>query len=349
MFRGLWKEPKRGYSKLNKVIGMAGKCRGVNLSLLFARPYQNKVFRLYMECTYLLYRIQSAQNRKGGIAMRVITYHTEPISRGKGRSAVQIAAYCGREKLYSNYAKRSFTTDKKHDLLYSKILLPDYAPKDFLDRETLWNSVEFIEKNINSRLARSFYYSLPRGFDLETYICMVENYVQEYFVDRGMCADVFIHDKGTGNPHVHTIVTTRPLDENGFWLNKEKAVYLMNPDGTKFRDPETNKYIRMGTEKLTDWDKGENVEVWRRGWAETCNRELERKGLERVTHMSYARQGIDIKPTKYKGRKVIELEKRGIMTDRSNENRAIEDYNKELNERKQQRQITHSHSYERSL
>lgn len=281
--------------------------------------------------------------------MRVITYHTKPISRGKGRSAVQIAAYCGREKLYSHYAKRSFTTDKKHDLIYSKIILPDHAPRDFLDRETLWNAVEQIEKNINSRLARSFYYSLPRGLDIETYILMADQYAQEYFVDRGMCADIFIHDKGDGNPHVHTLVTTRSLDENGQWINKEKAVYLMNPDGTKARDPETNNYIRTGTIKLTDWDDRGNVEMWRRGWAETCNRELEQKGLERVTHMSYARQGLDIKPTKYKGRKVIELERRGIMTDRSIENRAVEEYNRDLYEREHQRQITRSQSYERNL
>lgn len=281
--------------------------------------------------------------------MRVITYHTEPVSRGKGRSAVQIAAYCGREKLYSDYAKRLFTTDKKHDLLYSKILLPEHAPRDFLNRETLWNAVEFIEKNKDARLARSFYYSLPRGLDTETYIRMTEDYVQAYFVNRGMCADMFIHNKGVGNPHVHTLVTTRPLDESGRWLNKEKAGYLINTDGTKARDPETNNYIRTGTIKLTDWDSHDNMEIWRKGWAETCNRELEHKGLERVTHMSYARQGLDIKPTKHKGRKVIELENRGIMTDRSIENRAITAYNKDLYERKHQRQITRSQSYERSL
>lgn len=268
--------------------------------------------------------------------MRVITYHTEPISRGKGRSAVQVAAYCGREKLYSHYANRSFTTDKKHDLIYSKILLPNHAPREFQIREVLWNAVELIEKSKNSRLARSFYYSLPRGLDLETYIRMAENYAQEYFVGRGMCADTFIHDKEDGNPHVHTLVTTRPLDENGRWLNKEQGIYLMNQDGTKARDLETNRYIRTGTRKLTDWDAHDNVEIWRRGWAEMCNRELERNGLERVTHMSYARQGLDIKPTKHKGRKVIELERKGIMTDRSNENLAIETFNRKLKERQHQ-------------
>ena len=32
-----------------------------------------------------------------------------------------------------------------------------------------------------------------------------------------MCADFAIHDKGTGNPHVHIMLTVRPLKENGAW------------------------------------------------------------------------------------------------------------------------------------
>jgi hypothetical protein len=309
-----------------------------------------KALRLYMGSA-LTYSLKNAGYWcwKGDISVRVITHHVEVISRGKGRSAVQIAAYCGREKLYSDAAGRTFTTDKKHDLLFSGIMLPSHAQRTLSDRETLWNAVESVEKNINARLARSFYYSLPRGLSLKTYISMAESYAQEHFVDRGMCADTFVHDKGDGNPHVHTLVTTRPMDANGRWLNKSKGVYLMNPDGAKARDPDTNKCIRVSTVKLTDWDARENVEMWRRGWAETCNRELERKGLERVTHMSYARQGLDIKPTKYKGRKVIELERLGIMTDRSLENRAIEAYNRELAEKKMQRQSERDYSYERSL
>ena len=279
--------------------------------------------------------------------MKVITYHVELISRAKGRSAVQVAAYCGREKLYSNHDQRAYFTGKKHDLLHSRIILPDHAPRDFLDRATLWNGVELVEKNRNARLARSFYYSLPRGLDRETYINMAEVYARDNFVARGMCADMFIHDKGDGNPHVHTLVTTRPLGERGQWLNKERAVYRMNPDGTKARDPQTGRLVRTGTLALTDWDLSENVEKWRRGWAETCNRELEREGLERVTHRSYARQGLDIIPTKHKGRKVIELERRGIMTDRALENRYIDERNRQHKERAL-RELEREYDIERS-
>ena len=36
-----------------------------------------------------------------------------------------------------------------------------------------------------------------------------------------MCADWSIHDKGDGNPHVHLLVTMRPLNPDHSWGNKE--------------------------------------------------------------------------------------------------------------------------------
>ena len=34
-----------------------------------------------------------------------------------------------------------------------------------------------------------------------------------------------IHDKGTGNPHVHIMLTVRPLKENGAWGAKCRKAY----------------------------------------------------------------------------------------------------------------------------
>ena len=41
------------------------------------------------------------------------------------------------------------------------------------------------------------------------------------FVDRGMCADWSIHDKGDGNPHVHLLLTMRPFNPDHSWGKKE--------------------------------------------------------------------------------------------------------------------------------
>ena len=55
--------------------------------------------------------------------------------------------------------------------------------------------------------------ALPRELTREQQLALVRAYVKDNFVDKGMCADFAIHDKGTGNPHVHIMLTVRPLKE----------------------------------------------------------------------------------------------------------------------------------------
>ena len=74
-----------------------------------------------------------------------------------------------------------------------------HAPPEFADRSTLWNSVEQIEKARDSQLAREIEAALPRELSGEQQLALVRAYVKDNFVDKGMCADFAIHDKGTGN------------------------------------------------------------------------------------------------------------------------------------------------------
>ncbi len=63
----------------------------------------------------------------------------------------------------------------------------------------------------DSQLAREIEAALPRELSGEQQLALVRTYVKDNFVDKGMCADFAIHDKGTGNPHVHIMLTLRPL------------------------------------------------------------------------------------------------------------------------------------------
>lgn len=54
----------------------------------------------------------------------------------------------------------------KGGIVHTEILLPPHAPPDFLDRSTLWNSVEKIEKAKNSQLAREIEIALPIKLDI---------------------------------------------------------------------------------------------------------------------------------------------------------------------------------------
>ena len=75
----------------------------------------------------------------------------------------------------------------------AEIMLPEYAPKRFFNRSTLWNEVEQVEKNYNAQLAYSFDMALQNEFSLEENIELAKEFVQKYFVSDGMIVDLAIH------------------------------------------------------------------------------------------------------------------------------------------------------------
>ena len=262
--------------------------------------------------------------------MEVISLHIDIISRRTGRSAIQMAAYCSRDKLYSDYTGKAYDYTDCQDLVYHEIILPDYAPDTFRNSEVLWNSVEKIEKSKNARLARTVIIALPKELSNSSHIQMVRQYAQEFFVQQGMCADISIHDKGDGNPHAHILLTTRSLDRDGKWMCKQRKNYLLDKNGNRVRDSVTRQYKLGRSIKTTDWDEPERVEEWRKGWARVCQSWFERCGVSKeITHISYARQGLDREPTIHLGARVKALEDRGLLTDRSKKNRDIKMRNHE--------------------
>ena len=72
-----------------------------------------------------------------------------------------------------------------------------------------------MENQWNSQLARRFIMALPRELSREEQIRLMREYCQAQFVSKGMIADFAIHDKGTGNPHAHIMLTIRPLRPDG--------------------------------------------------------------------------------------------------------------------------------------
>lgn len=270
--------------------------------------------------------------------MEVISFHVFILSRRTGRSAVQMAAYCSRDKLYNNYTGKTYDYTKRHDLIHHEVMIPDFAPDSFHSSEILWNSVEEIEKCRNSRLARALIIALPRELDHNSQIKMVRQYAQQFFVQKGMCADISLHDKGDGNPHAHILLTTRSLNLNGEWMCKQKRNYILDDNGNRIRDPITHQYMLGKSIKTNDWDAPERIEEWRKGWAEICQSWFRKSGISKeITHKSYARQGIDREPTIHLGAKVKALEEHGLSTDRGRINREIVKRNRD-NERLRLRQ-----------
>ena len=253
------------------------------------------------------------------------------ISRGKGKSAVAASAYRSGEKIKNEYDGIVHDFTRKGGIAHTEILLPQNAPQEFLDRGTLWNSVEKIEKSKNSQLAREIEVALPKELDREKQIELVREYVKENFVKEGMCADIALHDKNDGNPHCHILLTMRPLNEDKTWGAKSKKEYILDENGEKVKLKNGNYKTRKIN--ITDWNEQDKAEEWRKAWADITNKYLEENSIQdKVDHRSYQRQGIEQIPTIHLGVSATQMEKKGIATDRGNINREIKHQNMILRE-----------------
>ena len=232
------------------------------------------------------------------------------ISCGKGQSAIASAAYRSGERLYDKRYDEVKDFSNKRGIVYSDIQLPSEAPLEYLDRETLWNAVERAEKKSNAQLSREIEVALPRELDLNQQKTLLRDYIQENFVSEGMCADWSIHDKKDGNPHAHIMLTVRSIKKNGTWAPKRKSAYKLDKNGNRIPviDPETGKQ-KLGARNAkqwkrtsvsyNNWNDKEMVELWRKNWARSCNKFLD-KGKQ-IDHRSYERQGKLQLPTKHEG------------------------------------------------
>lgn len=158
--------------------------------------------------------------------MAIYHFEAKVITRGTGRSVVAAAAYASCSKIYNEYDGIMHDYVKKRGNIYSEIFLPSNAPTEWQDRTELWNAVEAAEKSKDSRLARELIVALPIELQLDEWKSILHKFITENCVDKGMCADVNIHDTDGHNPHAHILLTVRPLDEKGKWQAKTQKEYL---------------------------------------------------------------------------------------------------------------------------
>ncbi len=97
-------------------------------------------------------------------------------------------------------------------------MAPPAAPNWVFERQTLWNQVEAAEQRQDSQLARDFDFALPVELTPSERLMLIQGFVQEQFVDRGMIADYSIHADKPANPHFHLMTTMRTIDAEGFGL-----------------------------------------------------------------------------------------------------------------------------------
>jgi ATP-dependent exoDNAse (exonuclease V) alpha subunit len=251
--------------------------------------------------------------------------HVNIVSRGSGRSAVAAAAYRGREKIKSAYDGRVRDYSSRTDLVFAEILLPANAPERLANRAVLWNEVEGVEKQSNAQLARQVEFALPIELTRQQNIALARD-MAERFVREGMVADLCIHDDETGNPHAHVMLTMRPLNQDGTWGAKSRKEYILDEDGQRIKL--TGGRWKSRKVNTVDWDNRENVEKWRKWYADITNQHLARNGHQiRIDHRSFKRQGIARIPTVRLTKYEYLLEQQGIQTETGNFNRQVQEDN----------------------
>ena len=199
--------------------------------------------------------------------MAIYRCSVSSISRGQGRSAVAAAAYRSGEELHSDYTGLTHDYRGKHYIEKKEILLPENAPSEWLDRETLWNSVEAAERSSDGKLATEIMVALPRELNQEQREKLVYDFCDD-LRKKGMIVDYAVHcppdmddlkrpvdefgfpttdpSKMQFNPHSHIMIPIRPLDNNGnFIKSKSTSEYLC-------KNPETGETRRLIQKELTE-------------------------------------------------------------------------------------------------
>jgi ATP-dependent exoDNAse (exonuclease V) alpha subunit/phage/plasmid primase-like uncharacterized protein len=194
-------------------------------------------------------------------------FNAQVIQRSKGRSAVSAAAYRAAMRLHDERLGLTFDYERKDRVLSTEIMAPTDAPDWVKDRSLLWNAVEMGEGRKDAQVGREIVLALPQELPHEARLELARTFVRQQFVDRGMVADLALHETEDGNPHAHVMLTLRSLSAEGFGP-KERA-----------------------------WNAKALLYQWREEWALTQNLALAHHGcLSRVDHRSFADRGIVLTP-----------------------------------------------------
>lgn len=267
--------------------------------------------------------------------MAIFHLSAKVIGRSGGRSSVAAAAYRSAGRLRDERQGVEHDYSRKGGVVHTEIMAPKDAPDWMRDRDQLWNAVEAVEKRRDAQLAREIEVALPRELGRVERLELLRGFVQREFVDRGMIADLAVHEgkarDGQGQPHAHVMLTLRELTGDGFG-KKDRA-----------------------------WNAPDLLVGWREAWARDANAALERAGRsERIDHRTLDAQREDAERKAERAReagqgdlaldyekKVVELnrepepklgpsanaqEKRGIATERGDEFRAAQDRNAQRQE-----------------
>ena len=260
--------------------------------------------------------------------MKTVFMRVSNVGKSNNKSAIAASAYRSGTKMYDAIKDKMYNYSNKKEVVYDAIMLPEYAPQKYQDRQTLWEDVQNNETASDARYCKDIMIAIPRNLTQKQRVELVNQFLFANFVSKGYACQISIHDKGDGNPHAHVLVSARPFNKNGQWADvKAKRVYKLDAQGNKIPviDQKTGKQ-KIGTRGRKMWhrewvyqdplDQASSVDKWKKSWRDICNTVLEQEHQLQV--------GPEGKhATIHLGPQAHALEKKGIKTRIGNKNRKI--------------------------
>lgn len=238
-------------------------------------------------------------------AKTVAIYHltAKTGSRNGGQSAKAKANYIQREGRFSR--------DRDEVLHAISGNMPSFVanPTDF------WERADAFER-ANGRLFKELEFALPVELTLDQQKALASEFALHLTGAERLPFTLAIHRGGGTNPHCHLMISERKND--GIWRMAKQWFKRFNP-----RSPEKGGAQKTEALKPKTW-----LEQTREAWARFANRALKLAGHDaRIDHRTLEAQGIERLPGVHLGPNVVEMEARGIRTDRADLALSIEKTN----------------------
>ena len=145
------------------------------------------------------------------------------VQRSRNGNAVKTAAYIMCACLGHDGTTYDFTR-KRREYADGCIMLPNGAPADYADAQTLWAAAEAAERRVDAQVARQLLFSIPRQCPPHLRLDLLRAVCQPY-VDDGAALQIAIHtppaSDGAEQPHAHVQMTMRRVGGGGFAAKKE--------------------------------------------------------------------------------------------------------------------------------
>ena len=235
-------------------------------------------------------------------------------SRSKGHSARAACAYIERSAEYGREA------DASAELVYTESgHMPDWAEAE-ASGTAYWDAADLYERS-NGRLYKSMDFALPLALDADQQQDLAVSFAHSLTDAEQLPYTLAIHAGNGANPHCHLMISERTNDD----LERSPAQWFKRYNAA---EPEAGGARKSTALHPKDW-----LLETRAAWAEQTNEALKEAGLElQIDHRSLEAQGIARVPGIHLGPHVLEMEARGIQTERGQLALGISQRNEQIQE-----------------